>query len=271
MESDIVYKTCSKCKETKPVGEFHKNRSRVDGYAHRCKLCVKQYQIDNAKAIAKYNKQYQIDNAKAIAENKKQYRIDNAKAIKQYRIDNAKAIAENKKQYRIDNAKAIAEYKKQYQIDNAKAIAENNKQYRIDNATAIAEYKKQYQIDNAKAIAEREKQYFKSPSGRKAGKAARQNRRARKKKAEGRITKIVIQQIEESNILKYGELTCVYCGVVVHNNYHLEHKIPLARGGDNTIENLTITCPTCNMRKHTRTDEEFLVLLQEENTKGDKK
>ena len=241
MESDIVYKTCSKCKETKPVGEFHKNRSRVDGYAHRCKLCVKQYQIDNAKAIAKYNKQYQIDNAKVIAENKKQYRIDNAKAIKQYRID------------------------------NAKAIAENNKQYRIDNATAIAEYKKQYQIDNAKAIAEREKQYFKSPSGRKAGKAARQNRRARKKKAEGRITKIVIQQIEESNILKYGELTCVYCGVVVHNNYHLEHKIPLARGGDNTIENLTITCPTCNMRKHTRTDEEFLVLLQEENTKGDKK
>ena len=36
-------KRCSKCKETKGVGEFHKDRTKKDGLDHRCKPCVKKY------------------------------------------------------------------------------------------------------------------------------------------------------------------------------------------------------------------------------------
>lgn len=38
---------------------------------------------------------------------------------------------------------------------------------------------------------------------------------------------------------------------------HIEHKIPLSRGGLHAIENLDISCQSCNCSKNTKTVEEF--------------
>ncbi len=38
---------------------------------------------------------------------------------------------------------------------------------------------------------------------------------------------------------------------------HIDHIIPLARGGGDAVENLCIACPTCNMRKSAKLPEEF--------------
>lgn len=54
---------------------------------------------------------------------------------------------------------------------------------------------------------------------------------------------------------------CTYCGTGIRNEYHVEHKTPLSRGGNNSAENIHLTCPTCNLRKHVKTDEEFRKLL----------
>lgn len=51
-------KTCTKCGITKPTSEFHKNPHTKDGMAYRCKECVKQYQRDNAAALAIYRAAY---------------------------------------------------------------------------------------------------------------------------------------------------------------------------------------------------------------------
>ena len=40
-ESDLALKFCGGCHEPKPVSEFHKNKSRKDGLATQCKVCVK--------------------------------------------------------------------------------------------------------------------------------------------------------------------------------------------------------------------------------------
>jgi len=40
---------------------------------------------------------------------------------------------------------------------------------------------------------------------------------------------------------------------------HLEHKIPLSRGGTNKRENLDIACEYCNCSKNNKTVEEFLL------------
>ena len=48
---------------------------------------------------------------------------------------------------------------------------------------------------------------------------------------------------------------CVYCKAP--GELHIDHIVPVARGGSNEIQNLTLACPTCNMRKHTSTAEEF--------------
>lgn len=51
---------------------------------------------------------------------------------------------------------------------------------------------------------------------------------------------------------------CVYCGVSLELR-HLDHKMPVIRGGTNDLPNMHYTCPSCNLRKGTMTHEEFLV------------
>jgi len=39
----IQMKTCSKCKETKPLSEFYKDKSRKDGCSNKCIICQREY------------------------------------------------------------------------------------------------------------------------------------------------------------------------------------------------------------------------------------
>src|SRR3546814_13360528 len=41
---------------------------------------------------------------------------------------------------------------------------------------------------------------------------------------------------------------CWYCGTKL-TAYHVDHRIPLARGGSNGPANLVIACPACNLSK----------------------
>lgn len=50
---------------------------------------------------------------------------------------------------------------------------------------------------------------------------------------------------------------CPYCSEPL-NQYHLDHKLPVSRGGKNGIDNLQLLCRTCNLQKHTCTEEEYL-------------
>lgn len=46
---------------------------------------------------------------------------------------------------------------------------------------------------------------------------------------------------------------CYLCGTFVdYAEFHVEHVIPLARGGRDSIENVNIAHPECNRRKGTR-------------------
>lgn len=38
-------KKCTKCKKTKDVSDFHKDKNRKDGYNHYCKSCVKKKRL----------------------------------------------------------------------------------------------------------------------------------------------------------------------------------------------------------------------------------
>lgn len=55
---------------------------------------------------------------------------------------------------------------------------------------------------------------------------------------------------------KYGR-KCFYCDKEV-SNFEVEHMIPKAKGGSNRIDNLTLSCHSCNQKKGTLTAEEFI-------------
>jgi len=80
--------------------------------------------------------------------------------------------------------------------------------------------------------------------------------RAKRLRKIGYLSARLVKLIEEENIRTYGVLTCVYCKTPV-SNYHLEHKIPISRGGKNKKINLCVACSECNLNKGTLTAEEY--------------
>lgn len=50
---------------------------------------------------------------------------------------------------------------------------------------------------------------------------------------------------------------CWWCGKSVGDDYHIDHRVALSKGGTNWPNNLCISCPTCNLSKHDRTPWEF--------------
>lgn len=53
-------------------------------------------------------------------------------------------------------------------------------------------------------------------------------------------------------ILSAQRERCAICRCRLGQKFHIDHIIPIARGGDNTPRNLQILCPPCNLSKGSR-------------------
>ena len=73
---------------------------------------------------------------------------------------------------------------------------------------------------------------------------------------------------ELASVLAKTRSECAYCGVdlrydpeiaeyIPYQPWHVDHCIPLSRGGTDTLDNLLPSCAECNRRKGARTIEEF--------------
>ena len=59
-------------------------------------------------------------------------------------------------------------------------------------------------------------------------------------------------------LLRTQKNKCWWCGISIDGSkYHVDHRIPLAKGGGNNAENLCIACPPCNLSKHDKLPFEF--------------
>lgn len=83
--------------------------------------------------------------------------------------------------------------------------------------------------------------------------AQSRTRKARKRDAEGEHTAEEVMQMYEDQ-----DGLCAYCERELNGEFHVEHMIPLCRGGSNDWSNLAISCPECNMRKRDKTAVEFM-------------
>lgn len=50
---------------------------------------------------------------------------------------------------------------------------------------------------------------------------------------------------------------CAICGSRLGGLYHRDHIQPVSRGGDNTIKNIQLTCPRCNLKKGSKDPFDF--------------
>lgn len=50
---------------------------------------------------------------------------------------------------------------------------------------------------------------------------------------------------------------CYWCGWPCETDYHVDHIQPLSKGGLNTVDNICIACPKCNLQKGAMTPDEW--------------
>lgn len=145
--------------------------------------------------------------------------------------DKRERIAEQQRKWREKNHEYRLEYERKYREANKEQRAEYTRKYR-------EEHRESYLESNRKHTRKWNKEH---PLARRA---SRLRARARKRNAEGTYSASDIREQYEKQSGK-----CFWCGEHVGDTYHVDHVVPLARGGSNTPDNLVISCPRCNQSK----------------------
>jgi len=104
----------------------------------------------------------------------------------------------------------------------------------------------------------RQRQVDASPNRNAVRRAMHERRRARALGATGSYS-----FVEWLDLVAEYDGRCAYCGAKAL--LHADHRLPLSRGGSNSIDNIVPACARCNLRKHALTEAEFRARLAAEN------
>lgn len=152
------------------------------------------------------------------------------------------ACEKKKKEYASNEQ--LREQKKQYRKDydqkNSESVLANKKRYYQEHQEEILEQKKQYHQDNKEVIAEKHKTYYEN--NKEYFIAAAAKRRA--------------AQFDQTPEYANTDLIAL---IYKHrpDGYHVDHMMPLVRGGLHHESNLCYLPASINMSKASRTIEEF--------------
>lgn len=182
---------------------------------------------------------------------------------------NCKACASaNHRKWRQDNKGRIKEYMQSYREENKDRIKEQVKSYREKNKERAREWKRQWSAKNPEKVRaqkrrhyQKNKQYYKD----NAAKWRRENpeeisligQRRKARKLENGCEHFTRQQLKEHWIQEgIDPERCYYCEEAPFE--HIDHYIPLAKGGPHFMSNLRPSCASCNTSKSARNPEEWM-------------
>lgn len=218
-------KYCPKCENVYPATDeyFHLNSRSKDGFAFRCKDCAKQV-----------TREWNAANRERQRANTKRWRDANP--------DRVKAI--NAAYHEANRDRLLPKYR-----EASREWYQANKERRHDTAQAWrkANPERRKAKDREWALANPNRMRAAQQKWAKANpdkeRIRHQRRRARKANATGAYTPADIEAIRVAQGNR-----CYLCGVELLQ-YHVDHFIPLSKGGTNEPGNLRLACPKCNLSK----------------------
>ena len=219
-------KVCTKCGESKGLGEYYKHKYQKSGLRSQCKICTnkstKRYAQENKEKVAKKNKDWY---ERTIIERKK--------SSQKYRNKNIEKILRRNKKYRQENKNKIQESNNKYRAKNKEKISEKAKEYREKNKEKKAIQQRKWAQNNPEK-----------------NKAKDHKRRAAKAGNGGSFT-----AKEWKDLCEKYDNKCLCCGT--KKKLEADHVIPVSwEGGRSNIGNIQPLCRSCNASKgnHHATD-----------------
>jgi 5-methylcytosine-specific restriction endonuclease McrA len=230
-----------------------------------CVECIKQH--SNTETMRAYQKAYAKDlyaaNKDDINRRTALWRRNNPdKAYemqRRYREKNPEARQDTVKRHRAkpETLEYHREYERQRRAKYHEKVREQARARYAARAEIMRERARVYHAENKEKRAAYNSQYCKA--NLEKWRASNHRRRAQKQNAGGTYTAADVQAM---HIRQNG--LCLVCEADLSvTGRHVDHNIPLARGGSNDPSNLGLLCPPCNRRKHTRTLAEFIDFLEQ--------
>lgn len=212
--------------------------------------CIECHRLNYRESMEErraYAKQYYVDNRARIIASTKEYAEKNKDKVlvkaKEYYLNNKEAFADKARSYRQANSAALSEAHREYYKRNKSAILQKIKEYAQKNRDKTRANGKRWKLLNRDKVLENNRKYRERHPERGASHV--RNRRARLLQVGGCHTAADIERI-------YGEQRgrCAWCrSKVKFGEHHVDHIVPLAKGGSNDPANLAIACRPCNQSK----------------------
>lgn len=218
-------KRCIKCGDEKPRTDFHVQRSKPDGLQQWCKACKRQYRADNREAHLARDRKYYIE-----------HREERLKSDLLYRSDHREENKERARRYRAEHRDELNERQRQKRAANPEVYRARARRYAAEHSTEAVQRVRQWRKANPDK--ERARQRI-----------GNHKRRIRKVNAGGTFTSADLEAIRKSQTDKKGRLICWRCNKPITGTPHLDHWIPLDKGGANDAGNLHYMHEQCNLSK----------------------
>jgi len=121
-----MIKVCNKCKATKSISNFHRNKKMTDGHINTCKECVKIY-----------TRNYNLINPK--------------KGVSKWAKNNPDKMREHRQKWVKNNKKKNIQSKKKYKSNNKEKCSKQNSEYAKANRDKCNKSTANYRAQKLKA------------------------------------------------------------------------------------------------------------------------
>ncbi len=260
-------KRCGSCKQWFPetAEHFHRAANRRGGLYTECRSCSKEYSIAfNRKRGMQPLPEIRKDGLKRC-QHCHEWKPNNASYFNRSKYRNDGLSGKCKECSAADD-KALYRANPEKYHERAKSWVERNQdrhretrriytqRYRIEHSEQErAKLRRYREIHRDEINARRREQTQTQPEKMRK---YTHNRRARLRNAAGNWTQSDIRSQVVAQTDKKGRLHCWWCSKVIEK-YHIDHRIPLARGGSNKPDNLCLACEHCNTSKGAKLPHEW--------------
>ena len=241
-------KRCSKCGVVKPLSAFGNYAQEKDGLRRICRECrsieSRQYRDKHREALVQRKAAYYAANKLEISRKEALYYLEHkpehAAYGKEYRAAHKDYLARRYAAYHQEHKDKLNAYISAYYAE-----------HRVELLAKQGAHQKQHRTERNAYRAK----WRHTERGRAAMDAGRLNRRVRQG---GRIGADVIVEVKA----EYNGL-CPYCNKPIATG-HIDHIVPVSRGGTNERENLVYACAPCNLKKNSHSLLEFMLYRRQE-------
>lgn len=233
-------------RSTMPSGVYGRRMKLTEEQKKERKAAsAKKWAANNRKHLLEYQRKRYAENRERMVEQAKQYYAEHRERRKEYA-----------RRYAEEHREEIQEQRKKYFSNNRDKIRKKSKQRYDDNRDVInaksRQHNKKYYRKNKQRIAAYKSQHFRDH--REDYSKCRHKRRAIMRNAVvGDVGKIATW---EAKWRGQKRVTCHWCRKRIKpQEAHVDHVVPISKGGPHALENLCVSCASCNHSKHAKLPE----------------